>query len=259
MRSHRVVLAVGLTMCMAVAACGSSAKNAGGLQAAPPDSVGVGTVGPIGAESAPPSTSRLRHGVGRRNDRWCEWGIGYGFQSAAGECGRGARWRLDDHSVSARVHDQRCGVGEQRPGDVDVRVEDRRRRADASAHGAVLRPRLTVAQREPRLLDLRLHAYDHDRVRRHRTQCQAGADGIDVLRTGVWRDGSAGVGQPDDRHLSVQCHVFDQHLCGRIADRVPTSGSSATGPRRKRRACSSRIPRIRSMAPCRHRSSPSIR
>ena len=75
MRSHRVVLAAGLTMCMAVAACGSPAKNAGGRQAAPPDSVGVGTVGPIGAESVPPSqagsgTGRaLERPVGRVRDR----------------------------------------------------------------------------------------------------------------------------------------------------------------------------------------------
>ena len=64
MRSHRLMLAVGLTMCMAVAACGSSAKNAGGLQAASPDSIGVGTSGPIGADSAPASQAGSDTGSG---------------------------------------------------------------------------------------------------------------------------------------------------------------------------------------------------
>ncbi len=78
MRSHRVVLAVGLTMCMAVAACGSSAKNAGGLQAAPPDSVGVGTVGPIGAESAPPSQAGSDTGSGAGTTGGANGGSGTG-------------------------------------------------------------------------------------------------------------------------------------------------------------------------------------
>jgi hypothetical protein len=64
MRSHRLILAVGLTMCIAVAACGSSAKSADGLQAVPPDSVGVGTSGPIGAESAPASPAGSDTGSG---------------------------------------------------------------------------------------------------------------------------------------------------------------------------------------------------
>ncbi len=64
MRSHRLMLAVGLTMCMAVAACASSAKYSGGLQAAPPDAVGVGTSGPIGDESAPASQAGSDAGSG---------------------------------------------------------------------------------------------------------------------------------------------------------------------------------------------------
>lgn len=52
MRSHRLMLAVGLIMCVAAAACGTSAARGGGQQAGPSGLIGVGTSGPIGGASA---------------------------------------------------------------------------------------------------------------------------------------------------------------------------------------------------------------
>jgi hypothetical protein len=53
MRSHRLMLAMGLIMCMAAAACGTSAARGGGRPAGPVGLVGVGTSGPIDGASEP--------------------------------------------------------------------------------------------------------------------------------------------------------------------------------------------------------------
>jgi hypothetical protein len=64
MRSHRLVLALGLIMCVAVSSCGSSAKLATGENATAAGSVGVGTTGPIGVASASASQSGSTGGSG---------------------------------------------------------------------------------------------------------------------------------------------------------------------------------------------------